>query len=73
MSSTTTAPPQFATCPTARLAHLRDHYEALRTDAICLPPDPQRPPLDYLNTILSELRTELRRREDAIAPRAVLR
>ena len=71
---TTTAPQtQFAQTPTARLITLRSDYESLRVDAICLPPDPGRPPLADIDNILAALRTELRRREDAIAPRAVLR
>ena len=63
---------QFALIPVGRLIHLVSHYGALRVDAIYLPPDPFRPPLNYIDRTLCELRTELRLREEAVAPAAVL-
>ncbi len=68
MSPSTT---QFTLVPTGRLAYLVHHYEALRVDAIHLSPDPSRPPLDYVDHILTELRAELRRREHTVTSTAV--
>ena len=62
---------QFALVSVGRLAYLVHHYEAMRIDAVYLPPDPSRPSLAYIDTILSELRRELRLREDATSPALV--
>ncbi len=59
-------PTQFSLVSIGRLAYLVHHYEALRIDAIHLPPNPFRPPLDYIDQVLTELRLELRRREHTV-------
>ena len=62
---------QFSLLSSARLVGLIHRYEGMRVDVLHLPPIPTKPPLDYVDAILAELRTELRRREDAATPAAV--
>ncbi len=59
-------PGQFALLPPGRLIHLIARYEGLCVDAEHLPPAPHRPPLPYVEKMLSELRRELVSREFAV-------